>query len=470
MPRLPALVLSGLLLSCPGILLAQFPFTAQSRAALTPTDLQIANPLTDSGRAIAAVAAHANRSVVHIESTIEGRRGDVEETGSGVIVTSPRTMQPFIVTNRHVIADAPLSSISILLSDGRVIKPREKLEDPESDVAVLKIDDPGIPAAEFGDSDNLDIGHFVLALGSPFGLSQSVTLGIISAKGRRSLELPGKRKVINQDFLQTDAAINPGNSGGPLVDMQGRVIGINTAIASQGGGNEGIGFSIPSNLVRFISEQLVEQGRVRRGYLGVVLDEEFDDETARNHSLPRLTGARIITVTEGTPAAKAGLQPDDIVLNFDGVDIEDHFDLINKVSLTPINKSVRLVVLRTGKQVVLQIILTERPQLRSDITPNVLPLEPMPYRNSSLQLLKLNDGLALQSGYLASQSGLLVTAIPSGETSLRLYDVVIEAARQPVNSVEDFNAASDLGKGPILLKVRRIEQGQVREFLATWEP
>jgi serine protease Do len=200
----------------------------------------------------------------------------------------------------------------------------------------------------------------VLAMGSPFGLSQSVTLGIISAKGRRSLILGEKGEdVINQDFLQTDAAINPGNSGGPLIDLQGRVIGINTAIASQGGGNEGIGFSIPSNLCRQVVDQLLEHGRVQRAFLGVRLDEEFDDTAARRLKLNRVQGARVVQVYGDTPAETAGLQIDDVILTFDGQRIEDQSHLIHLVSLTPVNKTVRMEVYREGAKVTVDVRLSE---------------------------------------------------------------------------------------------------------------
>ncbi len=193
-----------------------------------------------------------------------------------------------MVTNRHVIADARLDDISIHLHEGRVLKPARIWTDEATDVAVLQVEAPNLIPARWGDSDRVEIGNMVLAMGSPFGLSQSITFGIISAKGRRSLNLGSDRTVLNQDFLQTDAAINPGNSGGPLIGLNGRIVGINTAIASNSGGNEGIGFSIPSNLVRRVVDQLLLYGKVRRAYLGVKLDSEFSAETARRLQVGRL--------------------------------------------------------------------------------------------------------------------------------------------------------------------------------------
>ncbi len=444
---------------------------APSEYASSVTNQQFSETLRQAGRHLAAISAKTMPAVVNIESTRDSRSGELQETGSGVVMHSPRTNGVYVITNRHVVADARLNQIEVFLYDGRVLTPTEKLEDPASDLAVLRIPDPGLPAAQFGDSDNLDIGHFVLAMGSPFGLSQSVTLGIISAKGRRSLELPGRR-VINQDFLQTDAAINPGNSGGPLVDLEGRVIGINTAIASQGGGNEGIGFSIPSNLVQFIVGQLLDYGRVRRGYLGVQLDENFTIEVARKYSLDRKIGARVTKVLDRTPASQAGIRPDDIVLNYDGFDVADETDLINKVNVTPVNKRVRVVVLRAGEQVPLNVILTELREGERSEAPGVPPEVAPPFRNTSLAVLKLDESLAVQSGFQKQQTGLLVTTANSsaGEDQLQVYDVIVEVARRPVLSIEDLDTAlaAVTDQKSVLMKVRRVIDGVAQDRLVTW--
>ena len=201
--------------------------------------------------------------------------------------------------------------------------------------------------ARLGDSTKLDIGDFVLAVGSPFGLTHSVTYGIISAKGRRDLQL-GDDGVQYQDFLQTDAAINPGNSGGPLLNLRGEVIGINTAIASTSGGNEGIGFTIPINMVMVIADQLIERGSVVRAYLGVRLDATFGPEAAAKMGLPRPEGARVTGITQNSPA-ESQLRVGDVILAFDGTPIEDDNHLINLVSLTPVNKEVEVHLLRSGK-------------------------------------------------------------------------------------------------------------------------
>jgi serine protease Do len=200
-------------------------------------------------------------------------------------------------------------------------------------------------------------------MGSLFGLSQSVTFGIVSAKGRRSLRLGSGTDVLNQDFIQTDAAINPGNSGGPLIDMHGRVIGINTAIASSSGGNDGIGFSIPSNLVRKVMNELLTYGRVRRAYLGVKLDSQFDAETAARFRLDRARGARVVEVYANTPASKADIDIDDIILTFDGIRVEDENHLINLVSLTDLKRTVSLQILRDGRTITVRVQLGDRSEL-----------------------------------------------------------------------------------------------------------
>jgi serine protease Do len=272
----------------------------------------------------------------------------VEEAGSGVIVKYNEKY--YVLTNRHVIKHASLDNIHIKLATGQVVFPNRVWADVETDIAVMAINTPELTAARLADSSLVDIGDFVLAVGSPFGLSHSVTYGIISAKGRRDLEL-GVEGVRYQDFFQTDAAINPGNSGGPLLNLRGEVIGINTAIASSSGGNEGIGFTIPINIAMSVARQLIDQGSVARALLGVSLDSKYDDTQARELGLPRRIGARVNRVTPKTAAAEIGLQVGDVILVFDGVRIEDDDHLVNQVKLTPVGKRVPLIVLRDGSSV-----------------------------------------------------------------------------------------------------------------------
>ena len=431
--------------------------------------------LQAASRHLAQIAAAATPSVVHLLAEHDGRNGTIEETGSGVLLTSPRASGVFVVTNRHVIAAARLNAIQIHLQDGRVVNPRKKLEDLATDVAVLSLDVPDLKPARWGDSDNLDIGHVVLAMGSPFGLSQSVTMGIISAKGRRSLELGKQRDVINQDFLQTDAAINPGNSGGPLIDLQGRVVGINTAIASQGGGNEGIGFSIPINLVRYVVDQLLEHGRVQRGFLGVRLDDKFDAAAARQYALDRQKGARVVEVYQSTPAANAGIRVNDVILDFDGISIQDENHLIHIVSLTELNRAIRMRVLRSGQEITLQITLIERPEPQRSELPQQQrdpPAGGAKFHTTGLELLRLDDQVAGQIGFAAGQPGLLVMRAPEGaaDNALQLYDVIEAVARTPVATPAEFDDA--LGSltpgGPVVLRVRRVMDGKPTTRLVLW--
>ena len=436
-----------------------------TNTAATGTTPAAATILDEAGRQLARVAATVKHTVVHIESRRSGRNGAVEETGSGVVMTSQRFGGFFVVTNRHVIAGAGTKSIKIRLQDGTVVNPAQVIEDEATDIAILRLTSTNLATARWGDSDSLDIGHMVLAVGSPFGLSQSVTLGIISAKGRRSLVLTDNAyDVINQDFLQTDAAINPGNSGGPLVDLSGRIVGINTAIASQGGGNEGIGFSIPSNLARFVVDQLLEHGRVRRGYLGVRLDEEFDEQAALRFNLDRECGAHVLQVYPDTPASQAGVREDDVILTFDGIEIEDENHLIHLVSLTAINKTVQMIVVRGGRRTPLNVTLSERPQARQAAQPKGTQTRPMTFR-----VRRLDEGLAVQIGYARRTRGLLVTRAPA-DSELRIYDVIEEVAREPVRTADDLDAALDkvAAGSDVVLKVRRVTDGEEASQLVIW--
>lgn len=351
-----------------------------SEATAVPAPAETSAPdyssnLIHSGEHISRVSSQVMPAAVHIQATrreSDGRR--VEETGSGVMMRSAKVKGLFIVTNNHVIRGAELSAIDLKTFDGRELHPRKVFRDEETDIAVLQIDDMPTTSVSWGDSDQVRIGHYVLAVGSPFGLSQSVTMGIVSAKGRRDLTLTDDRSVTNQDFIQTDAAINPGNSGGPLIDMLGQVVGINTAIASNSGGNEGIGFSIPSNLAQHVFEQLVSYGRVRRAYLGVELDNNFNTEAARRLGLPRPVGAHVMKVyrpqNNPTPAYLAGVRPGDVILTFNGVSVIDENHLINLVSLAEIGKATKIEVFRSGRRMAMELRLTDRYSYRTAEDPS----------------------------------------------------------------------------------------------------
>jgi serine protease Do len=303
-------------------------------------------------------------AVVHIDARKPAERpragrANEEEAGSGVIVRlGGRTV---VITNRHVIDRADLDAITIRLDDGRELHPQRVWSDPDTDIGVMAIDGDDLETARLAEEDGVQIGDTVLAIGSPFGLSHSVTLGIVSAKGRRDLEL-GEGSVKFQDFIQTDAAINPGNSGGPLVNLRGEVVGLNTCIASNSGGSEGIGFAIPIPMVRFVARQLVENGTVARAYLGVALDRTFTLATAYRLGMVRPVGARVTAVTRGSPADRVGLRADDVILEFDGRLIEDDDHLVSLVSVTPIDQTVTLAVFRDRGRISLEVPVASRSQ------------------------------------------------------------------------------------------------------------
>lgn len=431
--------------------------------------------LQEGSSLLARVAHLATPSVVHIESRRNvPNKGVVEETGSGVLVSGSDGKGIYIVTNRHVIDGAIPGNISVSLYDGRVINPEDIRTDRDTDIAVLRVNAPNLTPARWADSDKVDIGHMVLAVGSPFGLSQSVTFGIISAKGRRKLKL-GTTAVLNQDFLQTDAAINPGNSGGPLIDLQGRIIGINTAIASSSGGNEGIGFSIPSNLVRRVMDQLLEYGVVQRAYLGVRLDPAFDLRSANRLKLDRISGARVTEVYPNTAASKANLLYDDVILSFDGVDVEDENHLINLVSLTPFGKRIRMVVWRSGQKLPVLVQLGDRAEMREQSSlpsqpepamPRIAPASKIaPAHHKGLDLIPLTFQMKEAHRLPARASGVVVDQVDPNSCwreHLQAGDLILEMDQWPIASEADFSSVLAAGKSlkEISVRIQRLEGGQ----------
>jgi serine protease Do len=310
------------------------------------------------------VAKLAGPSVVHIEADLAasadspyGHGTRLEESGSGVIVEFRDKY--YVLTNRHVVRTAGPQAVRIRLADGRMLHPIKILEDADTDVAVLTISAPDLVAAPIGDSNRMEIGDFVLAVGSPWGLTNTVTFGIISAKGRRDLRL-NDAVIRFQDFLQTDAAINPGNSGGPLVNLHGEIIGINNAIATKTGKNEGIGFAIPINMFMSVGRQLIETGKVTRAFLGVNLNWRFGPAMATELGLPRPMGAQITSVIPRSPAVAADLRVGDVILEFNHTPIEDDNHLVNLVSLTRVGKTVPVLVFRDRKAFTVMVEVGDR--------------------------------------------------------------------------------------------------------------
>jgi Do/DeqQ family serine protease len=263
---------------------------------------------------------------------------ETEATGSGVIVDAG---QGYVVTNAHVVENA--TNIEVTFKDGRHLKARLIGRDPETDIAVLQIPTGGLTAVPIGDSDRLQVGDFVLAVGNPFGLGQTVTSGIVSALGRS----PGIEGY--EDFIQTDASINPGNSGGPLIDLQGRIIGINTAIVAPSGGNVGIGFAVPINMARQVMEQLISGGEIKHGHIGVAI-QDLTPDIAQALGTTRTEGAVIARVVPGSPAEHAGLRSSDLVVAVNGTPIHSSAELRNRVGLSKIGDSVDLTIVRGGSE------------------------------------------------------------------------------------------------------------------------
>lgn len=321
------------------------------------------SPLTDLSRAYQMVSQVIGPSVVHINTqsaapqimplSTQGRsRMPSEGQGSGIIVDAAG----YIVTNYHVIRDS--SEIDVTLADGRKIRARVVGTDRPNDLAVLKIAADKLTAANWGDSEAVEPGALVWAVGSPFGLERSITSGIVSAKHREGLS-----RSLHQDFLQTDAAVNPGNSGGPLVDSQGRVVGVNTAIV--GDAYQGISFAIPSNVAREVYERLKADGSIRRGWLGVQL-AQVTEEQAQKAGLPQPSGVYINSVVQqenGSPAARAGIQAGDVVVRWNDTVVADPTELMRLVAKTPIGSRAKVAIFRDGQELTLDVMVGERPPI-----------------------------------------------------------------------------------------------------------
>jgi len=263
---------------------------------------------------------------------------ETEAAGSGVIVDAA---QGYVLTNNHVVENA--TNIEVTTKDNRQLKARLIGRDPETDIAVLQIAAGGLTSVPMGDSDRLQVGDFVLAVGNPFGLGQTVTSGIVSALGRS----PGIEGY--EDFIQTDASINPGNSGGPLVDLQGRIVGINTAIVAPSGGNVGIGFAVPINMARQVMDQLISGGENKRGRIGVAI-QDLTPDIAQALGTTHTQGAVIARVEQGSPADRAGLRTHDLVVAVNGVPIHTGAELKNRVGLSKVGDAVDLTIIRAGSE------------------------------------------------------------------------------------------------------------------------
>ena len=373
--------------------------------------------------------------------------------GSGVIIDP----EGIILTNNHVVAGA--GKVSVLLQDGREFEAAEIHRDPRTDLAVLRIEGAdNLTAAKLGDSDLAEVGDWVLALGEPFGLEGTVTAGIISAKGR------GLGIAEREDFLQTDAAINPGNSGGPLVNLDGEVVGINTAISSRSGGNQGVGFAVPINLAKWVAEQLIETGSVRRAYLGVVI-QPVTHELAQHLGVSARQGVLVTDVMPETPGQAAGLKEGDVIVEFGGRKMTKPTELQGAVERAEIGTKQPLIVLRDGKRRQLTVQVDEQPtdfgrnslgRMRSDGDAKAGPSK---FEDLGFQVEELNDDVAEHLGFEGEQ-GLVITEVqpgsPAGTAGLSAGMLITHADRTAVTNVDELREAVEGAsdeKG-ILLRVR----------------
>jgi len=373
-----------------------------------------------------------------------------QSLGSGVIVDSGG----LIITNNHVVAKA--DEIKVLLGDKREFKGKVVGTDPKTDIAVIKIDAKGLPTVSWGDSDKLQVGEYVLAIGNPFGLNQTVTMGIVSAVGRANVGI-----AEYEDFIQTDAAINPGNSGGALVNARGELIGINTAIFSQSGGYMGVGFAVPSNMAKSVMDNLVKSGKVTRGWLGVSIQDVTPD-LAKQFSLPEARGALITDVLENSPSAKAGLQQGDVIVSYDGKPVENPGSLRNHVAQTSVGKKVKVGVIRDKKEKEFEVTIAEQPkEMSSKGGEESAGSDEVSTALAGIEVRDLTPNLAQRYGISKSLKGVLITRIEPGstaaDTGLREGDLVVEMNRQSVRSVKDYNRlASKVGnQDTVLLLVDR---------------
>jgi serine protease Do len=370
--------------------------------------------------------------------------------GSGVIVDA----NGLIITNNHVVNKA--DEIRVFLSDKREFKGKLIGTDAKTDIAIVKIEATGLSTIPWADSDQLEVGEYVLAVGSPFGLTQTVTMGIVSAVGRASMGI-----AEYEDFIQTDAAINPGNSGGALVNVRGELVGINTAIFSQSGGSMGIGFAVPSNLSRAVMDQLVRTGKVVRGWLGVSI-QDLTPELASQFGIIDTKGVLVSDVLADSPAKKAGFERADVIVEYDGKIMDSPTHLRNAVAQTPIGKKVSVKLIRDKKPKTIEVAIVEQPKSlgqpgSEESRESAVPTGVL----SDLDVREINEELAARYGLKGIERGVVVVKIKPGsnaeEMGVREGDIILEINRKPVTSYKSYEqAASVLAKDhPVLLLLKR---------------
>ena len=433
--------------------------------------------LDRSAKAFSSVVKKAGSSVVHVQVAKSAKRGGFQGqnpfeffndpffdrffgpnfrgpgrepkerkqygAGSGFIISS----DGYILTNNHVVEDA--DEITIKLDDKREFKAEVIGTDPQSDVALIKVDASDLPAATLGDSDKMEVGEWVIAIGNPFELNQTVTVGVVSAKGRSRIGINDY-----ENFIQTDAAINPGNSGGPLLNIHGEVIGMNTAIFSRSGGYMGIGFAIPINMAKNVEKQLKKHGKVTRGWLGVVI-QDVNEDLAKSFHLEHADGVLIGEVAKDSPAEKGGFEQGDVIITMDGKKINDVPELRNRVAMATPETEVVFGIIRQSKPMDLTVTIGEQP---ADLTAGVTGKSSI-FGGAGLSLQELTPELAKQFGYEEGQ-GVLISDVepdsPAARVGLKSGTLIEEVNKQRVRSIEDIKQVLEASSNPdqVLLRVR----------------
>lgn len=456
-------ILVGIVILLMGFLLGGLTFytlgklTRQGRYLPSPATPNVPRQIMETGRAFSDIVNIVSPSVVNISTTKVVRKDSgpflddpffdffspfhdfggpkkwkERSLGSGVVV-SP---DGYIITNNHVVEKA--DEIKVTLFDKKVFKGRIVGADPKTDIAIIRIDASNLPVLSWGDSDKLQVGEFVLAIGSPYGLSNTVTMGIISAVGRANVGIADY-----EDFIQTDAAINPGNSGGPLVNITGQLIGINTAIFSRTGGYQGIGFAVPSNMVRLVMDQLIQKGKVTRGWIGVTI-QELTPELAQQFGLKQSKGALVSDIVKDSPAARAGIIRGDIIVEFNGREVKDVSSLRNLVSQSKSGSNITLKILRSGKELTVQINVLELPREVAEVAPDTLPDEPEARALAGLAVMDLTKEIIRQLGFSREEKGVVVVKVEPGssadEAQIKKGDIIKEINKKEIDNLVMYNA------------------------------
>ncbi len=405
-------------------------FTDRQKQYIPYKEPLAATQIIETSRSFAGIANAISPSVVNISTTKVRQKGSApffddpffdffnpfrdfrapkkwkeQSLGSGVIVSG----DGYIITNNHVVEQA--DEIRVTLLDKRAFDARIIGADPKSDVAIVKIGAKDLQAIRWGDSDKLRVGEFVLAIGNPYRLSHTVTMGIISAVGRANVGIADY-----EDFIQTDAAINPGNSGGPLVNIKGELIGINTAIFSRSGGYQGIGFAVPSNMARLVMDQLIRDGKVTRGWLGVSI-QELTPELSRKFGLKKSKGALVGDVVGGGPAEKAGIKSGDIILEFNGKKVKNVGNLRNMASECKVGSKVSITIFRDGTESSRSVVISELPIETARMVQETQPGESTFEELTGFIVIELSEESARQLGLNKNEKGVVVLRVEPGSSA-----------------------------------------------------